>query len=193
MKRRNGLIVFTIAGLMAVLLCLPGSVVAGGNPIVPEADEKLIGPNTQATVIIGWRPDPSNDSKGIVTGFIRVNDLLYVVEEPGSAQAFIHLFDPDLTDGEDEFNIPWGLVNLSDRLPQQIAIDLGLGEDALPTVFVEKDVSDYQLRCFESVGCPPEGDVYIPNYGVGVGPDVFKLAVHATAKLSFVVPKSGKP
>ena len=121
MKLKKCLMTITIAGLMAVLLCLPGPVVAGGNALTPGPDEKLIGPNVQITIIMGWRPDPTNGF-GIVTGFIRVNDQLYVVEEPGDAGGFFGLFEDDTGN----FNIPWGFVNLSDRLPQQIAIDLGM-------------------------------------------------------------------
>ena len=115
MKRKNGLIVLTFAALMAVLLCLPGSVIGGGNPPTADPGFKITGPNLRTTVIMGQR---ATEGGGSIDAFIRIDDNLYIVRDTGNAPYFIDFFKP-----EGLWDIPLGLVYLSDRIPLEIATD----------------------------------------------------------------------
>jgi hypothetical protein len=198
MKRRNGLIVMSFVGLMVVLLCLPGLVIAGGNPPVVGEAFKITGPNLRTTVIMGYR-DTGNS--GSIDAFLRVDDNLYMVRDTGDDQDFIDLFEP-----EGAWDIPLGLVWQSDRIPLEIATDYGVsGGD--PVIVSVQDVIDYEFQCLDTVGavlgcqpgplCPLAGTdgvtCYEPSFGgYNYGSDYIYI-VHATVKISFIVPKSGKP
>ena len=89
MKLRKGLILMTIAGLMAVLLCLPGPAIGGNNPPIVGLGFKITGPNLRTNVILGWR---DTEDVGSIDAFIRIDDNLYMVRDIGDAQDFIDLF-----------------------------------------------------------------------------------------------------
>lgn len=198
MNQRNGLIVLTIAALMAVLFCLPGPVAGGGNPPVVGEGFKITGPNLRTTVIMGWR---NTGEDGSIDAFIRIDDNLYMVRNVGDAQGFIDLFIAP----EDVWDIPLGLVGLSDRIPLEIATEYGVsGGD--PVIADVQDVSDYEFQCLDSDayvgGCQPgplcptgkDGVVcYEPSFGGTILESDYQYVMHATVKLSFIVDQSGKP
>jgi hypothetical protein len=212
MKLRKGLITLTVAGLMAVLLCLPGPVAGGGNPPIVLPGEKLTGKSKIATVIMGWRDTGTiGDNMGIVDAFIRVDDKLYMVrDESVTVTQFLLRFRPGdpaaCAPDPCPWNIPLGLVWLSDRIPGEIPGDFGIS-GVKPVIWEERDVLDYEFQCLDSddtpgSDCDPGGDC--PMDGVtfldgvvcaehsGLGGFVFdedyQYIMHATVKLSFIVP-----
>ena len=168
MKKKKGVLIFLVVGFMAILLCLPAIVAAGGSPNPPAvaAGYKLLGPMLKGVLIVGWKEAETGSTYGTVEAFLFLEGKLYAdikgIDKPKSE--FLATEPLDITTYE---------------FPDQIVSDYDMGDPDLGSsavVFDEKDVSNFQVI----------QDIQIDSSS---GSLTYNHMLACDVRISFIVPK----
>jgi hypothetical protein len=185
MKKENSVLTFAIVGCMAILLCLPEIVAAGGSPNPPidiEDGEKIV-EQKQGVLIAVWTPCEGDICN--VDSVLRIGDYVYYKELLDYPETDFTPPDPDVTPPEDVeawFDAA-ALALTSIAFPNEILEDFGRGNcnraQIAPTynkdgdIVGTKDVQNlaFKQQCF---------DPFDPNC------DDYVRILHCDVKVSFI-------
>lgn len=195
MKVRKTFFTLAIVGFMALLLCLPGSVFAGGgtNPGTEAPGDVLLayspsGPSPKAFFLMGWRPfsvgeavlfcPATNPTFGVLEAFVWVDSMLFkeVIDSCYNPFYLANQGDVDLQLQDLVFlEDPDGPSAGDERywlFPDAIGEAYNMPEDTYIVVFEPKDVSDYYK------------DLDVDPIELG-----YRRIIQANIKLTFLVKK----
>jgi hypothetical protein len=207
MKVRKKFLTLTIAGLMALLFCLPASVFAGPGPnsgTVP-ANYKTSGPSPKAFLMAGWKPDAAATNFGVLEAYVWVDDILYmaILDDNYPEYLIEEATASDLVVQQDPVNgtlTGWifpGAIAEAYNFP---------AATTRVVVLEEKDVTEWceEVICAEGAGqpCEPvtceegEGLVLVDIQPGDLDPNVsggylsYKHILRTNLKLTFLVPST---
>jgi hypothetical protein len=172
MRLKRSVTTLVIVGIMALVICLPGAVLAKSpNPPIPGANEKLIGPMLKGMLIVGWRPYTDGSGLGDAEAFLYLEGKLYV--------GIIAIDVPEM--GVDGFLQNTAADVPGWPLPCEIVEDynMGLCPASRAVIFEEKDVSNFVVVAdVENVGTQ------------SAVPLSYTHVLYCQVKVSFIVPKN---
>jgi len=160
--------------ILLLLFCFAGAAFgakAGNNPPVVGASEKLIGPNLQGTLLVGWRE--TSTGLGTVEAYLTIGGKAYVktMECDYNEYLFNSTISPEVSAEE--------VTTYS--LPDQIVEDQNMDLSCRAVIFSTHDVSNLGIQDFT-----PETDC---TNCVEDGIPIYKHIMHCDVKVSFICPK----